>query len=226
MSSNNPKCFEPPSFVSSNKTYAAYKADLKRWSRITSIEKELQAEVVVYSLDGHSSRIKEKIDVKIGKELEGNENGIDLLLEYLDTVYQADEMSDAWAKYKNFQKISRKPNQELSSFLADFDKEYLLAKAVGCEYSDTILAFRLLEAANLNESDEKFVLTGVDFVSGKEKKNLEEQMKGSLKKFQGRSLVSSELKDTVKVDTSLYQPSQGCVTLSRLEEASETKIQF
>ena len=52
--------YEPPSFVSNTKSYATYKADLKRWSRITGIDKKLQAEVVVYSLDGHKSGIKEK----------------------------------------------------------------------------------------------------------------------------------------------------------------------
>ena len=31
------KSFEPPAFVSKQKSYAAYKADLKRWSRITSM---------------------------------------------------------------------------------------------------------------------------------------------------------------------------------------------
>ena len=64
--------------------------------------------MVVYSLEGHPSRIKDKIEVKIGAKLEDNEKGIELLLEYLDEIYQEDEMSDAWTKYKNFQKLSRK----------------------------------------------------------------------------------------------------------------------
>ena len=55
--------FEPPAFVSNKKSYATYKADLRRWSRITAIDKKLQAEVVVYSLDGHPSGIKDKIEV-------------------------------------------------------------------------------------------------------------------------------------------------------------------
>ena len=72
----------------------------------------------------------------------------------------------------------------MNHFIADFEKEYVLAKTAGCEYSDTLLAFRLLEATKLNEMDEKFVLTGVDFTSAKTKKDLFAQMKASLKKFQ------------------------------------------
>ena len=57
------------------------------WSRITSVEKKLQAEVVVYSLDGHSSSIMEKIQVGIGSKLEDNEEGIDELIRFLDGIY-------------------------------------------------------------------------------------------------------------------------------------------
>ena len=62
----------------------------------------------MYSLEGHSSGIKKKIDVQIGEKLQNNENGIDDLIEYLDTIYEIDEMCDAWQKYKSFQKVSRK----------------------------------------------------------------------------------------------------------------------
>ena len=52
------------------------------------------------------------------------------------------------------------------AFISDFDGEYNLAKTAGCIYLDTILAFCLLEAANLAKNDEKFVLTAVDFDKG------------------------------------------------------------
>ena len=94
--------YEPPSFVSNTKSYATYKADLKRWSRITGIDKKLQAEVVFYSLDGHKSGIIEKIEVAIGDKLVDNEDGINELIVFLDGIYQQDEMSEAWIKYKFF----------------------------------------------------------------------------------------------------------------------------
>ena len=105
-------------------------------------------------------------------------------------------------KYKSFQKVERGKNQEVLAFISDFDREYNLAKAAGCVYSDTILAFRLLEAAKLSENDEKFILTAVDFEEGK-KGNLTDQMKASLKKFQGRALVSSDIKNEIKFDSAL-----------------------
>ena len=44
---------EPPSFISANKSYAQYENDLKQWSRSTSLEKKLQAELVVSKLENH-----------------------------------------------------------------------------------------------------------------------------------------------------------------------------
>ena len=84
------------------------------------------------------------------------------------------------------------------AFIADFDWEYNLAKAAGCVYSDTILAFWLLEVVNLSDNDEKKILTAIDF----EKGNLEGQMKASLQKFQVRALVLSD-KEEIKFDLAL-----------------------
>ena len=39
---------EPPAFISDQKSYAEYKVDLSIWSRITSLDKKIQAETVVY----------------------------------------------------------------------------------------------------------------------------------------------------------------------------------
>ena len=81
---------EPPTFVGQNKLYETYKEDLKMWSRTISIEKELQAEVVVYTMDGHSSGIKEKFQVGIGDKLEGNEQGVKKFINFLDSIYLKD----------------------------------------------------------------------------------------------------------------------------------------
>ena len=72
----------PPSFVSDSKSYEEYREDLQRWSRITSVDKKLQAEVVVYGLDGHPSQIKDKVVTKIGTTLVGAEDGLQNLLSF------------------------------------------------------------------------------------------------------------------------------------------------
>jgi len=44
----------------------------------------------------------------------------------------------------------------------------------------TVLAFSLLEACELSDTDEKFVLSAIDFKTGKEKKDIFEQVKSTI----------------------------------------------
>ena len=48
-------------------------------------------------------------------------------------------------------------------FISEFNQKYIQARAAGCIYLDTILAFWLLDAVNLSEEEEKFIFMVVDF---------------------------------------------------------------
>ena len=128
---------------------------------------------------------------------------MDKLIKYLDSVFAEDDMTEAWTKYKKFIAVKRGKEQPVSEFIAEFEQEYSKAKACGCEFSDTVLAFSLLEACKLSEIDEKFILTAVDFKTGKEKKDLLAQIKLSLRKFQSRDKVSSNEREKIRVDETL-----------------------
>ena len=80
--------------------------------------------MVVHRLDGHPSRIKEKIVTKIGDKLKDNPNGIKELLTFLDTVYGVDDMAHVWENYKAFSSSVRKPNQDINEFLPDWEMSY------------------------------------------------------------------------------------------------------
>ena len=170
--------------------YPDYKNKLLRWSRITKVPKNKQAEVVLYHLQGHSSGIQEKADAALGNAVEDKDDGLTKLIEFFDTIYAQDEMSEAWSMYKLFTQLKKKQDQPITEFIAEFDQAQSKAKESGCEFSDTVLGFSLLESCELDAIDEKFILTAVDFKEGKEKKNLLEQIKNSLRKFQARERFS------------------------------------
>ena len=186
---------KPPSFVSETKSYAEYKDDLKRWSRITSVDKKLQADFIISTLDGHLSRIKEKIVTKIGESLVGDENGMTKLITFLDTIYEKDNMADVWDKFRTFSTHRRKPEEDIVDFLPNWEMAYQKFKGTGCEYPDTILGLKLLEDAQLNDMDTKLVLTGVNYDEATKDKNLQQQITNSLKKFTGRSVITSNRSD-------------------------------
>ena len=190
---------KPPSFVSDTKTYAEYKEDLKRWSRLTSLEKKQQADMVVYHLDGHPSGVKEKIVTQISDKIIDKDNGIEQLITFLDGIYGKDDMADAWDRFKEFSSCTRKEGQSIAEFIANWDNCHHRLKKVNCEYTDTVLGFKLLEDAKLKEVETKLVLTGVNYEEVKTKRNLKEQVANSLKKFTGRAVVNSDHHSAVGV---------------------------
>ena len=122
---------DPPKFFDDPSTYPEYKKQLLRWSRITKVPKNQQAEHVLYQLAGH--QIQEKIDTALGNAVQ-QDDGLTKLVEYLDTIYAEDEMAGAWAKYKQFTRLMRGSDQPVSQFIAEFDKAHTKAKKSGCEF--------------------------------------------------------------------------------------------
>ena len=59
-------------------------------------------------------------------------------------------MADAWDKFCEFSNFVKRSEQTMSDFIAEWENCYHKAKKVGCEYSDMILAFKLLKDAKLN----------------------------------------------------------------------------
>ena len=155
------------------------------------------------SLKGILQGLKnEKIVTQIGEKLKDNENGIKDLLKFLDDIYKKDDMATAWGRYVEFSNTTRKEEQTMEEFISEWQNTQFKAQKVGCDFSDTILAFKLLQDSNLPEIDIKLVLTGVNYTEGTAKKELLKQVMSSLKKFKGRSVMSSSSSNagTTRVD--------------------------
>ena len=183
------KLLEPPSFISEIKSYETYEKDLKRWALLTSVDVKKQALMVVHYLDGDPSGIKDKIDAELEDEkLQCNE-GINNLLEFFKKIYQKDSLADGFNKYISFGKLRRSPNTSIQEFIPEWNSAYKKAVNVGCSLSDKVLAFMLLDAANLSNIEKNLVLTGVKY----EEANLLDQMEKALRKFVGRSVLSGEV---------------------------------
>ena len=98
--------------------------------------------------------IKEKIMTSIGSKIKNNKDGVEEILKFLRQIYTGDEMADAFAKYVSFEKRTRKTDEKLQEFIADWEK----VKQKGCYLSDMILAFKLLESSKLTEIETNLVL--------------------------------------------------------------------
>ena len=57
----------------------------------------------------------------------------------------------------NFETYRRPSDTAMSEFLIEFDKRKNKTQSLGTEISDDLLAYRLIKAANLSDSDERVV---------------------------------------------------------------------
>ena len=135
----------PPKFIDDASGYPEYRKNLLRWSRISKVENEKQAEVVLYHLQGHPSGIQEKIDTALGDQVEDKADGLKKVVDFMDTIYAEDDMTTAWTKYKEFIRLKKDSSQPVIEFIAEFDKKHTKAKEAGCVFSDIVLGFNLLE---------------------------------------------------------------------------------
>ena len=91
---------QPPSFVSETKTYEEYKRELRGWALVTSVEKKKQAIVVALSIpDSADGSIKQKIFAEMTNEQLNVDEGMKILIEFLDKIYLKDPFVEAYEKY-------------------------------------------------------------------------------------------------------------------------------
>ena len=91
--------------------------------------------------------------------------------------------------------------------------------------SDMVLAFNVLDTADLSEMDRKLVLTGVNYSEGKSKKTLLTQMKDALKKFVGRAVVATGETDgkAVKVEDSTFVTTENIEKVLMMQGGKKPK---
>ena len=77
--------------------------ELTAWTYVTDLDKEKQGIAVALSLpENDSSQIRDKVfsELKI-EDLNAND-GVDILIRFMDNVFKKDELTDMYEQYTNF----------------------------------------------------------------------------------------------------------------------------
>jgi hypothetical protein len=77
----------------------------------------------------------------------------------LDKVFLRDDKDKAYEAYKNFDTLSKSENMSMSEYIVEFDKRYNQSKKYEITIPEAVLAFRLLDKANLTSSEKQLALT-------------------------------------------------------------------
>ena len=70
-----------------------------------------------------------------------------------------DDKDKAYEVYKNFDTLSKSENMSMSEYIVEFDKRYNQSKKYEITIPEAVLAFRLLDKANLTLSEKQLALT-------------------------------------------------------------------
>ena len=195
----------PPS-LGPDTIYETWKNELEIWKLVTNVKPEKQALAVTLSLTGQAKAKALEIDVA---QL-NTEDGMNILLTALDTLFLQDEVDLAYNAYSDFESLKKEEKMSMSDFIIEYERRYNICRKYKMEYPDSVLAFKLLDNASLSVKERQLVLTAASdrkFSS----------MKSALKRIFGNSstaTTANEIKiKEEKEELFLVKTSVMCVSV-------------
>ena len=180
-------------------SYDSWKSEIKAWRLTTPLEKNKQALTIALSLPV-GSEVRRRIFDESGDIEELNcVDGVDILITRLDKWYKKDNLSaayDAWTKFDNCKKAG---DTTMDEYISEFRRRNNDLKKYKVSIPNCILAFKMLDNANLDVKEKQIALTAVSYDDETVMLDLMEQ---SLKKFFGSQEVFAMKKSAVSVSDS------------------------
>ena len=114
-----------PTGLSKCITYERYRQELKAWQEVRNITKIKPVIAIALSLpqDSGESGIKEKVFEQIELRDLNKENGLEILINFLDKTIGKDDLSDSWEHFENFEDYYRGQNETILDYVSRFDQK-------------------------------------------------------------------------------------------------------
>ena len=142
----------PPAF-NKDIEYTNWKKDLQIWESSNSIDKVKRAPAVYQFLTGEAKQVIRNLNI----DKLTCDDGIRNITETLDKMYLKDESILAYEAYETFEKFIRHTDMSMNDFVNKFEDFYSKAKNYKMEILDGVLAYRLLNNANLSEDHKQLI---------------------------------------------------------------------
>ena len=189
---------DPPA-LSDSGDYNQWKNKVVMWRELTLLDKKKQAFSIIFALSGKAEQIALEMDHNQLKQ----DDGVDKLTEELDKFFAKNETDLSYAAYKDFDQFVRTSEMKMSEYVSSFEQKYNKAKKHKLEMSDSVLAFKLLDNAFLDNTKKQMVLTACPAIKF-------DDMKSALNRiFNGEQSNSSEgdvaMKEEVLYTSSIFK---------------------
>ena len=153
QSNNVTKDYKAPPSLERETLYVNWKKEIRIWEAFTSLPEEKRAPAILMTLSGEA---KEAV-LNMNIEALTDKTGVKNLIEELDKMYLKDESSQAYEAYETFEKFVRPSGMSISDYVIKFEQLYFKAKSFNMEILDGVLAYRLLNSANLTNEQKQLV---------------------------------------------------------------------
>lgn len=144
-----------PPEPSSSDNYQLWRKDIEVWAKLTETLPAKRGLALQFACRSNKKLHEAVLEIP-SAEVEC-EQGLNNVLKVLDTLHNVDQKDTAIKSYKDFLSLKRKENQTIAEFLLEFEQISNKTKANGNTLSDDLLAYQLLQSANISDTDERII---------------------------------------------------------------------
>ena len=139
-----------PPALSKYKTYDDWIKTLNIWPKFSDLAKNKQQGPSVFlSLEGEA----QEAVLELAEDVINSDSG--LLRDKMSCIYKKDELLKKYEAWGTFETYKHSSNTSMQEFLNEFTRRYNKAKSFGTTMSDDILAYCLLNSANLSKQHQQ-----------------------------------------------------------------------
>ena len=163
--SNNIK--NPPS-LNNYSSYETWEKALHFWTLVTDLKAEQRGPALVLTLTGKA----QEAALELPQDDISKADGVKRILAKLAPIYKKDSVDTAYEAFEAFIYFKRDEEKSMNEFITEFERRLNKAKQHGCELSQSILGFFLLNQAQLTEENKRLVratITKLEFEEVKTK---------------------------------------------------------
>ena len=187
--------YKNPPALADDKQYEMWVKEVVLWSACCKLEKKEQGPALALSLSGNARQAALNVDVAILK----SDEGLDAIINKLNGLFLKDENQRLYVALKDFEQYKRPENISIDNYLNEFDLKYGKLKAHRIELPDAVLAYRLLESANLDKTKSELVRATVSKLSF-------DEMKKQLRKLEDIAMEMKKDENDILYNAEEYEP--------------------
>ena len=188
----------PPTLASCNNNYKQWKKLIKHWQKLSMLDQKQRASAIIITLSSKALNAA----LQIPEDSLEKEDGVDTLMQRLDSIYLKDELSEKFRALEAFQSYRRPSTLAISDFLIEFENKHFKIKEFGATISNDMLGFRLIKAANLAPDKEELIKATVSDLTY-------DIVKAKMNKiFSDESKVPSNPQESVQIQQETFHASE------------------